>query len=167
MIGSNFSKKKLTLVAIVVFMALLLGIGALIVFLGSHPRGALPEQTVKAAGFPVYYPSPVPTGFIYQKDSARIDHRVLFFTLQQGNDSINVSEQAATSTPPDFSAIQKDNNSFKTLSVIAGQAIYGTYQGIPVAIVLTNTTLVTISGTKNFPIDAIAKTAQNLSSLPH
>src|ERR1700743_312865 len=54
------------------------------------------------AGFPLYYPSPMPNGYAYQKGSARIDGGSVFYTVKSDTGKIVVSEQTAPADPPDL-----------------------------------------------------------------
>lgn len=132
----------------------------------THSPYGLPAAIVQQAGFPLYFPSSLPNSYTYKDGSARQSGGIVFYALQNGQKQISISEQAAPANPPDFSAIQKSNTSFRALNIVGGQAIYGVYQGTPAAILLTNTTLININGAKNMPLDVVAKVAQDMSSVP-
>jgi hypothetical protein len=141
-------------------------VAALILFLLviNRSSGPIPQNIKKSVSFPVYYPSSLPRGYALEKSSVQYENQILFFSLNHGSRKISVSEQVAPKNPPDFDLIQKGNTSFKKLDTTGGEAIYGVSQSIPAAILLTNTTLINIRGSKDVPLDVIGKLIQNMSS---
>ena len=123
----------------------------------------------RSVGFVLYYPSSLPSGYSLEKGSVKTTKDIVFYTLRSGSQTVIISEQAAPKNPPDFDAIQKGNTSFKNINSDAGQAIIGTnLQSESVtAILVTNTTLVNISSSKNVPLDVVTKITRNMSSLPN
>jgi hypothetical protein len=128
---------------------------------------SLPKKVYKQAHFAIYYPTPIPAGYMLDKNSAQFDKNVLFFSFSNMGKKVFVSEQAAPSAPPDLSAIQKVNTSFKKVDTAIGQVIMGLNPAsqVPLAIIETNTTLINISGSKDTPSEVINKMAQSLTSL--
>jgi len=162
---SRRKNKRLVLSGATLLILIIVGAGGW--FYAHRDSSPIPESIRRSVGFALYYPSPPPIGYSFQKDSVKTANDVVFYTLQSGSQTITVSQQPAPSTPPDLDALQKSNTSFKSVDTDAGQAIIGTNpQGNSVtAILVTNTTLVNINGSKNVPRDVIAKTAKNMSSL--
>jgi hypothetical protein len=155
-------KNKFIIPALALFVLLVAFISAGIYFHRSTPP--LPKTVTGGVNFPVYYPSYLPKGYAFDKSSTHLENQILFFGLSNKKEKISISEQAAPKNPPDFELILKRNVSFKKLDVTGGQAIYGVSQNIPAAIILTNTTLINISGSSNIPLDNIAKITQSLST---
>jgi hypothetical protein len=155
-------KNKFIIPALALFVLLVAFISAGIYFHRSTPP--LPKTVTGGVNFPVYYPSYLPKGYAFDKSSTHLENQILFFGLSNKKEKISISEQAAPKNPPDFELILKRNVSFKKLDVTGGQAIYGVSQNIPAAIILTNTTLINISGSSNIPLDNIAKITQSLSA---
>lgn len=127
----------------------------------THP---LPADIVSQAGFPLYYPAPSVNGYRYE-DSARITHGVVFYTLANDTDeSIDVTEQSAPSNPPNVKKLL----GFTELKTPAGVGAIGTSSTKrPVAIVISNTTLITVTGPKGLPSDVVGNLAKNMVSLAH
>lgn len=134
-------------------------------YFSSKGSGPIPKKIRQSVNFSLYYPSQLPAGYSLDKSSVKFSNQIVFFNLKSVDNTINISEQTAPANPPDFATLEKFNTSFKSLDVIGGKAIYGTAESLPVAFLLSNTTLVNISGTKNTPLDAVAKTTQSMSPL--
>jgi hypothetical protein len=127
--------------------------------------GPLPKTVRQSVKYPLYYPTPVPAGYKLDHNSVKSTGQLVFYNLvSASNTTISISEQAVPKNPPDFDALQKFNTSFKKLDVISGRAIYGVSRDVPVGVLITNTTMISLYGSKNTPIDVIAKLIQNMSS---
>ncbi|MDL2342455.1 MAG: hypothetical protein QFB87_05260 [Patescibacteria group bacterium] len=144
--------------------------GGIVVVLGSaggglylHAKasGALPKAVTKQVSFTLYYPTQLPRGYTLNKTTARVENDILFYSLKSGSKEVRVSEQAAPTRPPDLNSIP----GFKKLESIAGNAAIGKNAGAPTALLITNTTLITISGTATVPQDVIVRLTQQMTSL--
>jgi len=131
-------------------------------YIKNKDKGPLPKSVEQSVSFPIYYPSPVPAGYIYKKGSASFQKGILFYTLSSGSQDSLVSEQAIPQNPPDLNSL----TGFKKFQTIAGDAVIGTNLGKPVVIILSNTTLISITGSQNTPKDALTRLAASMSSLP-
>lgn len=122
-----------------------------------------PATVVKQAGFPLYYPSPLPLGYGYQEGSAEVSNGLVTYRIKDGNNLVTISEQVRPPNPPVLTRLA----GFTSLSTDAGNAAVGTANTKqPLAIIVSNTTLITITGQANVPSDIVAKVAQAMSSLP-
>ena len=121
----------------------------------------IPKTVRSQVQFPIYYPSPMPNGYIYQKGSAKVQDGILFYKIASGNRVIVISEQAIPVAPPDLNNLI----GFKKLVTLAGNAAVGSNNGQPIAIVLSNTTLIDINGSKNVPNDVVGNLAESMSTL--
>lgn len=157
----NFKKFLLILITLIIIVGLA---AAGWLFIKDRDSGPLPKSIRQSVKFPLYYPSPLPVGYSLDKNSIKSANSIIFFNLNSATNTINISEQAAPANPPDFAALQRSNTSFKKLDVVGGQAVYGVSQKVPVAFLITNTTLINVNGAKNTPVDVIAKTVQYMSS---
>lgn len=133
-----------------------------ILILVTKPSDTLPAAVTKHTSFPLYYPTPLPLGYTYQKGSARVENGIVFFTLQSNTTTISVTEQAAPTNPPNLTMLA----GFTSLKTIAGDAVINSSGKQPAAIIMSNTTLISITGQRNMPSDIVAQTAQNMRSLP-
>lgn len=121
----------------------------------------IPENIRQSVNFPLYYPSKLPTGYVFKKNSAKTDNNIIFYTLRGSSDEISISEQSVPIHPPDLKSLPGFNN----FSSPAGTVAVGTVNGSPVAILLTDHSLVTIAGSKNTSIDTVTKLAESMASL--
>ncbi len=158
------NKKRFTWIAGIVALALVVAIALTIIivmkkqYATAHPlAGAI--QT--AAGFPLYYPTPLPAGYTYKKGSARVDNGIVFYTLQNGSKTTTINEQATPQNPPDLSHL----TGFTNMQTLAGNTAVGSVAGKPVAIILSNTTLITINGSSATPSDTVTIIARSMTSL--
>jgi hypothetical protein len=155
--------KKLALLTIIILVAALVAGLSLV---GNKDSSPLPKSARQAVNFPLYYPSHLPEGYKLEKGSAKAENNIVFYSISNNGKKISVSEQAAPINPPDFEIIQKSNTAFRKINVTGGQAIYGVSQKVPAAIMITNTTMINISGSSNIPLDLIGKLTQSMSPLP-
>ncbi len=161
----HFSARNAYLLA-----AFLLVAAAIIFFvqLGNNKDFPFNKNTVSGIGFPIYYPNDLPPGYKLDQKTVAVKNGILFFTLKNVDRAVNISEQAEPNQPPDLANLQKSNTSLKDVPTGAGQAILGIDPETenPIAVIVSNTTLVSITGTKSVPTDVITKLIQNMSSLP-
>lgn len=152
------SHKKLIIgiTLIVLVFGLLLGLYLM------KPKNPFPENIRKEISYPLYYPEKLPEGYKLDKSSVKVESNIMFFTLDNEDKKIIVSEQAIPSQPPDLANIQ----GFKKFNTSSGDAVIGSNVGRPTAILLSNTTLITISGDNKIPQDVIVQTTENMVSLP-
>jgi hypothetical protein len=151
--------KRLLLILIVLLLAALGGGGW---WYFSNSSTGIPKKIVHSVNFPVYYPSPLPAGYSYEKGSAKVSGSLLVYNLQSGSMRISVTEQAAPAHPPSLS----DLPNFKSIDTLAGQAVIGSDRGIPVGILISNTTIVNLRTSNEVPNDVLGKVVQAMSSLP-
>jgi hypothetical protein len=157
---SGGKRRRLVLWSGCVAVTALVITGGMLLYL--HLRaGPLPASITKNAAFALYYPSPVPAGYGYQKGSANIENGYAVYKLQDGSSTITVSEQAAPANPPDLTKLA----GFTSLKTIAGNAAVGTSARQPIVIIASNTTLISITGQQDMPQDIVAEVAQNMRSL--
>ncbi len=148
--------------ALVTIIAVGGGVGG---WIYSHRRvSPIPKAIVKNVGFTLYYPIVMPANYNAEYSSFMFNSGVVYYSLKKNDSFIYVNEQAAPKTPPDFQ-ILIESLSFKKIDVLSGSAVLGLNAGKPTAIVLTNTTLITITSTKNTPIDVLTDFVKSLHSL--
>ena len=162
---NRLAKRKWQLrIALGVFTML---IGVLLVGLVTvillHTDGIpLPSNVTKSVNFALYYPAQLQDGYSYEKNSARIENSIVFYTLENGSSSVTIGEQVAPPNPPQLDKLP----GFTTIQALAGSAVVGSTLEKPIAIISTNTSLITITGTKNTPSDVINEIAKSMTSLP-
>lgn len=136
---------------------------ALLWYIPSYRSSGLPRDLRRSAGFQLYYPIPMLDGFTFQKNSAKLQAGILFFDIRSGTYQIHLSEQAIPPAPPDLGSLSTIG--FKGFTTLSGNATVGMDAGHPVGILLTNASLVTVTGEHSVPLDVIANVIRHLSSL--
>lgn len=145
---------------VIVVLVALLAIGSR--WYISQNSQAIPKIVRQSVSFPIYYPSPLPTGYSYQKGSARVQGSLVYYVIRDGDKKVYVTEQAAPPNPPNLGAVP----GLKGVNSSAGQTFTGIYNSAPVGFLLSNTTLVNLQATKGVPSDVVSKTIQSMVSLP-
>jgi hypothetical protein len=159
--------------------AVVLALALYMVILNKNTNSSpIPKSIGQSVGFPIYYPSKLPNGYSYEKDTVKVDNGIVFFELHSSNRAITLSEQSAPANPPDLDALTKPQTAqgsmpgmnsptlpsmFQKIDNPAGQAVQGTsLGGKPVAIILTDTTLINISGSDKLTTNALTKIVKSL-----
>jgi hypothetical protein len=147
---------------IFLLLILIISIAAAGIFTNKKISSPIPHKVTSSLAFPVYYPSQLPSGYTYDKDSAKTQNGMLFFTISNKQKKIAVSEQPEPKTLPDFKQLQKSFPDLKKSDTDSGQAIYGVVKGRPVGLLLTHSTLVNISGINGTSEDVVANITKNM-----
>jgi hypothetical protein len=134
-------------------------------FVINKKNETLPAKLTSQVNYPIFYPKPLPSGYNYQKDSAKVERGILFYNLAKDKNTVFVSEQPVPAAKPDFASFQKTNSNYRKLDVPAGQALIGVSSTEPFGILLSNTTMVNIHADKQVPLDVMTKLVNNMSSL--
>jgi len=152
-------RRKLVAAGIIVAVIVIMAAGAwlLLIKKGSDP---VPKNISQAVNFPVYYPSPVPQGYRLEKNAFSVQDDIVFYHLVDGDSTIVISEQTSPPNPLDL----KSTPGFGEVPSTAGEAAAGLVNGSPVAIVVTEKTMINIQGSKNTSRDLVAKLAQAMSA---
>lgn len=138
-------------------------VAAIVVTVAVTSYNPIPSSIRNQVSYALYYPSQLYPGYRLQSGSVRLDHGIVFFTLTGGVGPVIVSEQAVPSSPPNLSLLA----GFTSLPTVAGKAVTGTNStNQPMSIILSNTTLIIITGHVKVPSDVISTLAQNMRSLP-
>ena len=124
----------------------------------------IPQAISSGVSFPLYYPQNLPAGYVADKTSFRIDGGIVFFTVTNADSSLYITEQLLPKNKPDLKYLE-NTLGFKRIDSKAGSAVLGMNGDQPTAIVITNTSLVTIHATKNTPDDVLVDFVNNLHSL--
>jgi hypothetical protein len=122
--------------------------------------GLVPKNIRQSVSFPIYYPSALPSGYRLEKNTFSVQNGMVFYHLINGDSTVVVSEQTSPPNPLDL----KSTPGFGEVPSTAGEAAAGMVDGTPVAIVVTEKTMVNIQGSKNTPRDLVAKLAQAMTA---
>jgi hypothetical protein len=152
----------ITVITTILILAALAGVGTY--FYKRHVDALpFPKVDIKSVSFPFYYPSELPPGYKPLKNSFSLQNGgVVFYSLTNGNARIKVSEQAVPEAPPDLAHIY----GFKKVTTANGNDVaVGTTNSQPTALLLADTTLITVTGLKGVPKDTVFQTAQSMNIL--
>lgn len=150
------SRKKLIVCIVVILIVLCVLVGLYL----TRPKTPIPENIRKQADFPLYYPERLPDGYKLDKGSVKYENGVVFYSLVKDSSSLLISEQSIPSNPPDLDHLK----GFSKIATFAGNVALGSVNNQPTAILLTDSTLLTITG-KNSTKDAVSQVTQNMGSL--
>lgn len=94
----SMRRRRLVVSILAVVTVLAVGGGAYWLLANRH-TSPLPREIVAQANFPVYFPSPVPTGYALKADSAGGDSDTVYYTLRSATNghTITVTMQAIPS----------------------------------------------------------------------
>lgn len=137
----------------------LIGIGTWMKLHEDH--GPLSQKIQHSVAFPLYYPLNMPEGYRHHPKSDRNDNGIIFFDISDANYTIHVSQQARPSNPPDLNNL----NGFTKFESLAGPAAAGSNNNSPTAIILSDSTLITINGSIGTPKEIVSAIARSMSLL--
>jgi hypothetical protein len=142
-----------------IFLVILIIVSSLFVyFMQAKDSNPFPKNIRTSINFPLYYPLPLPNEYSLSKTSLKNSNGIIFYSLNNGKKTILISEQTVPSKPPDLAHIED----FKHIAVSAGDAATGLNGGQPTALLLTDTTLITITGLGGVSENNISDTLQNM-----
>jgi hypothetical protein len=155
-------KQLKVLITVSIFILLIAGTGLYISLF--RDRSPIPMRILRSVNYPLYFPDPVPTTYALQKDSLNYSNGVVSYNFQhvpKDSKIIYVIEQALPSKPPDLQKLV-DLLSFRKIDTVVGTAVLGQNEGNQTAILNTNTTLITVTSTKDTPDDITISVLKNM-----
>ncbi|MDF2461298.1 MAG: hypothetical protein K0S68_701 [Candidatus Saccharibacteria bacterium] len=135
---------------------IVIGVGAGLAILST--QNPIPEQLRAAAKYPVYYPSKLPAGYKYEKNSAVIKKGTLFYRIRNGKEAISIAQQAKTASADKIKSIK----GFDQQKYDAGKAFVRS-SGKPSIVVLADGTLVNVGGSSDATRAAAEAMAKSLA----
>lgn len=155
----RFGSKKLW---IIIGLALVVVV-VLAVFLSrpAKPKVILPADLAKQASFSLYYPSPLPAGYVYDGNVSTFLNGQAYYEISKGTKHIVVREQASSAKSLDLSSLSKPVQ----VKTALGQAAVGVNTGETAALVLAGATLITINSSGQISQADVASFINNLQNL--
>lgn len=120
---------------------------------------ALPTEAISSLNYQIYYPTQMPAGYRYKKDSANSHNGLLFYKFVRGKNVITVTEQTA---PPKSINLYKISGGYTKLNIPLGDAGVGTSVGNPAVMIITDTTLINITSSKGVAKDQVISLAKKM-----
>jgi hypothetical protein len=135
---NKISKKLTVVIAILLAAAAIFGAGYLLK--GSNDSNGIPASITRQVNYDLYFPSPMPPGYIYMKDTATFQIGQVFYKFANGKKRVTVNEQPMPETKPNLNLLA----GYTQFQSAVGKAAIGTSVGEPTAVVLTPTTIITM-----------------------
>lgn len=157
-------RPRLAMRYVAVAAALIISIGlftAGYVFKTNTPDKTIPVAVVKKANFDVFFPSPMPSGYIYVSKTATFQIGDVFYRFADGLKSVTVREEPLPAKKPNL-ALYKG---YTVFNAGAGQAALGTSFGQPVAVIVTPTTVITMNTSGGVSVDELKTAISNLHNI--
>jgi hypothetical protein len=152
--------KKLT-IAIGALLAAAAVFGAGYLLKGSSDSNGIPATITRQVNYDLYFPSPMPPGYIYTKDSATFQIGQVFFKFTNGKKRVTVNEQPMPDPKPNLNLLA----GYTQFNSPAGKAAIGTSIGEPTAVVLTPTTVITMHCIGGVSVDELTTAINNLKNI--
>lgn len=141
----RFSKdRKHVVIAAALSVAILsLGTGAYLYMHRSPQMASIISDDIRSmTSFRLYVPTKLPDGFQPKKDSVHISQDVVFLQFEKDDQIIFVSQQAKPEQMTPLTSLK----GFSPLEVKAGEAVTGEQDGTTAVIVVTDSSMITITG---------------------
>ncbi len=127
----------------------------------SKDTNTIPASIVKQANFDLFFPSPMPPGYLYMKDTATFQIGQVFYKFSNNRKRVTVNEQPMPATKPNFSLL----NGYEQFSSPVGQAAVGSTLGESTAYVLAGGTLITMNTSGGVSKDELKTAINNLKNI--
>lgn len=154
--------KRLSLAAAVVVAGLAI-FGAGYLLKGSNDSQGIPASITRQVNYDLYFPSPMPQGYIYMKDTATFQIGQVFYKFANGKKRVTVNEQPMPDPKPNLAKLP----GYTQFSSSVGPAAIGTDLGEPTAVILTPTTVITmhcVGGVSPDDLKAAISSLKNIGS---
>jgi hypothetical protein len=128
----------------------------------STSGNSIPPKIVQQAGFTVYFPSPMPNGYTYMKDTATFQIGQVFYKFANGNKHVTVNEQPLPEQPPKLNL-----PGYQQFDSKVGKAAVGANFGVSSAEVIAGKTLISLNtsgGVTQDELKAAINSLQNIGS---
>lgn len=103
----------------------------------------------------------MPAGYIYMKDTATFQIGQVFYKFANGKKKVTVNEQPLTQNKPDLSLLA----GYTLFDSPVGKAAVGTNLGEPTAVVVTDTTVITMNSIGGVSRQDLTSAINNLKNI--
>ena len=155
----RFSKKLSVVVAVIIAAAAVFGAGYMLK--GSSPQTGIPSSITRQVNYSLYFPSPMPPGYIYMKDTATFQIGQVFYKFADGNKRVTVKEEPMPQTKPNLSLLI----GYTQFSTPNGRAAIGSSFGQAVAVVVTPSTVITMNSVGGVSQNELRDAVNNLKNI--
>lgn len=128
---------------------------------GSNDSKGIPVSITRQVNYDLYFPSPMPPGYTYMKDTATFQIGQVFYKFSNGRKRVTVNEQPMPDPKPDLRRLP----GYTQITSPVGKAVIGTDVGQPTAVILTPTTQITMHGVGGVTKDDLKVAVSNLKNI--
>jgi hypothetical protein len=156
----RLSAKIITITAGILLAALAI-FGAGYLLKGSSDSNTIPATITRQVNYDLYFPSPMPGGYTYMKDTATFQIGQVYYKFANGKKRVTVNEQPLPETKPDLNLLA----GYTQFDSPAGKAAIGMDLGEPAAVVVTPTTVITMHCVGGVSKDDLKTAINNLKNI--
>ena len=142
-----------------IFAISLFGAGYL--YKSSGSADGIPNKIIKQVDYTLYFPSPMPAGYTYMKDTATFQIGQVYFKFSDGKKRVTVKEEPMTDPKPNLDLLQ----GYEKMDTPFGKAAVGMTFGHPTAIVVTHSTVITMNTIGGVTKDELKTAISNLQNI--
>lgn len=161
----KFGKKKVLIISGVVVLVIIAGAAAWFV-IAQKTNSPLPRDFIESVNFPLYYPSPLPTDYVLDKQSVGSDGSVAHYDLLNKAEQLTITI-TLQATPSDFDAAKLIGSASIPTTIMPSGTLYNLSIGGMNKYMFTtgDGTLLFITSMKTIPEAAINTIARNLQKI--
>lgn len=137
---------------------ILLAAGAFYFLKPEKTKAVTVADLAKQANFSLYYPNPLPQGYVYNEKLGVYQDNHAYYLFSNGNKHIIVREQASTMPALDTKSLDKP----EAFDTGVGKAAIGSTSGQTAALVQAGSTLITIHSNGSVPPDDVRAAIDSL-----
>jgi hypothetical protein len=158
---SFISKRKITvIIAVLLAAAAVFGAGYLLKS-SNEPKDTIPSSITRQINYDLYFPSPMPKGYVYMKDSATFQIGKVFYKFAKGNKRVTVQEEPVTEPKPDLNLLA----GYEQYDTAIGKVAMGTTFSHPTAVILTPTTVITLNTIGGVTTDELKSAIEGMKNI--
>ena len=128
---------------------------------GTSNSQTIPQNITRQVNFTLYFPSPMPAGYTYMKDTATFQVGQVYYKFASGDKRVTVMEQPMPSKKPDLSLM----SGYSLFNSAIGKAEVGDSFGQAAAVVLTPTTVLTFHSVGSVSQNELKTAINNMKNI--
>jgi hypothetical protein len=128
---------------------------------GDSAEKGIPDSITRQVNFTLYFPSPMPGGYTYMKDTATFQIGQVFYKFADGKKRVTVKEEPLPNPKPDLNLY----SGFDHFDTTVGKAVVGKNVGQSTAVVVTPTTVITMNTIGGVSPDELKTAINNLKNI--
>jgi hypothetical protein len=128
---------------------------------GSSSSQTIPQSITRQVNFSLYFPSPMPAGYTYMKDTATFQIGQVYYKFADGSKRVTVMEQPMPAKRPNLSLM----SGYNVYNSPIGKAAVGDSFGQATAVVLTPSTVITLHSVGSVSQDELKTAISNMKNI--